>query len=65
HENLVTSRHVPSLSFGFKDLIARDWFMVNMSRLCSLTFSNFLSELPAAFLPRDWGRKIRDSVLVT
>ncbi len=60
HENLVPSRHVPSLSLGFKVSPVRDWFMADMSRLCSLRLTDFLSELGAAFLPRDWDRKIRN-----
>ncbi|KAK0227128.1 hypothetical protein EDD85DRAFT_159534 [Armillaria nabsnona] len=65
NENLVPSRHVPSLSLGFKDPLVRDWFMADMSHLCSLTLTDFLSELRTAFLPRDWDRKIRDSILAT
>ncbi|KAK0466642.1 hypothetical protein IW261DRAFT_1114091 [Armillaria novae-zelandiae] len=64
-ESLLPSIHVASLSLGFKDPLVRDWFMADMPRLCSLTLTDFLSELRAAFLPRDWDRKMKDSILST
>ncbi|KAK0439487.1 uncharacterized protein EV420DRAFT_1279513, partial [Desarmillaria tabescens] len=65
NEALLPSKHVACLSLGFKDPLVRDWFMADMTRLCSLTLTNFLSELRAAFLPRDWDRKMKDSILAT
>ncbi|KAK0445810.1 hypothetical protein EV421DRAFT_1935015 [Armillaria borealis] len=62
-ENLTPSKYVSALSGGFRDPLIRDWYISDMSRLSSLDLTSFLSEMRAAFLPKDWDKKLQSKIL--
>ncbi|KAK0187616.1 hypothetical protein F5146DRAFT_717761 [Armillaria mellea] len=62
-DSLGPSKYVSALSGGFKDPLIRDWYMSDMSRLSSLGLTSFLSEMRAAFLPKDWDKKLQSKIL--
>jgi len=55
--------YVKRVGGGLRDRVIADWYGTNRTRLCKLSFEDFITELKKKWLPADWEGDIRRRIL--
>jgi len=64
-ENLNAADHVARVAGGFLDPLISDWYWLSQERFDSIMFKDFMTEVRAKWLQKDWELDVRRRLLGT
>lgn len=63
HKNVPSDEQVGKVAWGMQEPLIQDWYLNDQERMDELTFTEYMAEVRAYWLPMDWADDTRQELL--